>query len=73
MAERYFNPLPARPLPPLLHTVEPLQPGPKTAGGGFPTQPIMAIAYKRPDQYIQRRPGLRSHLPDTFQRRTGLL
>jgi predicted Zn-dependent peptidase len=56
MAERYFNPLPARPLPPLLHTDEPPQPGPKTAVVDSPTQPIVAIAYKRPDQYSKDDP-----------------
>ena len=72
MAERYFNPLPARPLPPRLHTEEPPQPGSKTAVVESPTQPIVAIAYKRPDQYWQRRPGLRRDLPDPFQRADGL-
>jgi predicted Zn-dependent peptidase len=51
MAERYFGPMPARPLPPRLHTEEPPQPGPKTAVVDSPTQPIVAVAYKRPDQY----------------------
>jgi len=51
MAERYFGPLPARPLPPLLHTVEPPQPGPKTAVVNSNTQPLLFIGYKRPDQY----------------------
>ncbi|MGA2267396.1 MAG: insulinase family protein [Bryobacteraceae bacterium] len=51
MAERYFSPIPARPLPPRLHTEEPPQPGPKTAVVNSPTQPIVTIAYKRPDQY----------------------
>ena len=51
MAERYFGPLPARPLPPLLHTKEPEQPGPKTAVINSPTQPVLIVGYKRPDQY----------------------
>jgi predicted Zn-dependent peptidase len=51
MAERYFGPLPARPLPPLLHTEEPPQPGPKTAIVESPAQPLLVIGYKRPDQY----------------------
>jgi predicted Zn-dependent peptidase len=51
MAERYFGPLPARPLPPLLHTVEPPQRGPKTAVVDSPTQPLLIVGYKRPDQY----------------------
>ncbi len=51
MAEKYFGPLPARPLPPLLHTVEPPQPGPKTAVVNSPSQPLLIVGYKRPDQY----------------------
>jgi len=73
MAERYFNPLPARPLPPLLHTVEPLQPGPKTAVVDSPTQPIMAIAYKRPDQYSKDDPVFDVISLILSSGRTGLL
>lgn len=51
MAESYFGPLPARPLPPLLHTTEPPQQGPKTALVESPTQPMLVFGYKRPDQY----------------------
>jgi len=51
MAERYFGPLPKRPLPPLLHTEEPPQPGPKTAVVDSPSQPLVVIGFKRPDQY----------------------
>ena len=51
LAERYFGPLPKRPLPPLLHTVEPPQPGAKTAVVNSPSQPLLILGYKRPDQY----------------------
>jgi len=51
LAERYFGPLPSRPLPPVLHTEEPPQPGPKTAVVDSPSQPLLVIGYKRPDQY----------------------
>ena len=51
LADKYFAALPARPLPPLLHTVEPQQPGPKTAIVDSPTQPVLVIGYKRPNQY----------------------
>jgi predicted Zn-dependent peptidase len=51
MAERYFGPIPARPLPPVLHTEEPPQPGPKTAVVDSPSQPLLVVGYKRPDQY----------------------
>ena len=50
MAERYFGPLPARPLPPAVHTQEPPQPGPKVAIVESATQPIVMIGYKWPDQ-----------------------
>jgi len=50
MAERYFGPMPARPLPPLIHTEEPVQAGPKTAFVGGGSQPLVLIGYKRPDQ-----------------------
>jgi len=51
LAEKYFGPLPARPLPPLLHTEEPPQAGPKTAVVESPSQPLLVMGYKRPDQY----------------------
>jgi predicted Zn-dependent peptidase len=50
LAERYFSPLAARPLPPPLHTKEPVQAGPKQALVESPTQPVLVIGYKRPDQ-----------------------
>jgi predicted Zn-dependent peptidase len=51
MAERYFGPLPAHPLPPTIHTQEPPQPGPKTVVVESPSQPLALIGYKRPDQF----------------------
>ena len=51
MAERYFGPLPNRPLPPMLHTKEPAQDGPKTVVVESPSQPLAVVGYKRPDQY----------------------
>ena len=51
MAERYFGPLPKRPMPPLIHTLEPPQPGPRTAVVDSPSQPLLVVGYKRPDQY----------------------
>ena len=50
LAERYFGPLPARPLPPLIHTVEPAQDGPKTAVVESQSQPLFAAGFKRPGQ-----------------------
>ena len=51
MAERYFGPMSARPLPPAIHTKEPPQAGPKTAIVESQSQPLALIGYKRPDQY----------------------
>ncbi len=50
-ADRYFGRLPAGPLPPLVHTIEPVQDGPRTVQVESPAQPFEVIAYKRPDQY----------------------
>jgi predicted Zn-dependent peptidase len=51
MSERYFGPWQARPLPPLVHTQEPPQPGSKVAVVDSASQPIELVGYKRPDQY----------------------
>ena len=51
LAEKYFAPLPRGPQPPLITTVEPKQEGPKHVDVESPSQPIMFIGYKRPDQY----------------------
>jgi predicted Zn-dependent peptidase len=51
MADRYFGPLQARPLPPVLHTVEPKQAGNKTVVVDSPSQPLLLVGYHRPDQY----------------------
>lgn len=50
-AEKYFARLPRGPLPPLIHTVEPAQDGPRQVQVESPAQPFEVIAYKRPDQY----------------------
>jgi predicted Zn-dependent peptidase len=51
LAEKYFDPLPKRPMPPLVHTLEPPQAGPKRAEVESPSQPFLILGYKRPDQY----------------------
>jgi predicted Zn-dependent peptidase len=56
MAERYFGPMTAKPLPPLIHTEEPAQAGPRTAVVESPSQPLAVIGYKRPDQYSKDDP-----------------
>jgi predicted Zn-dependent peptidase len=50
LAERYFGAIPARPLPPLIHTVEPAQDGPKTVEVASQSQPLFAAGFKRPGQ-----------------------
>ncbi len=50
-ATRYFGPLPKKPLPPPVVTVEPPQEGPKLAQIQAASQPIEIIGYKRPSQY----------------------
>jgi predicted Zn-dependent peptidase len=51
LAEKYFGRLPAGPLPPLVHTAEPPQDGPRHSQIQSPAQPFDLFAYKRPDQY----------------------
>ena len=49
LAEKYFGRLSAAPLPPLIHTIEPAQDGPRQVEVESPAQPLEVIAYKRPD------------------------
>ncbi len=51
LAERYFGPIPVHPLPPLIHTVEPAQDGPKSAMVESRSQPLFVAGFKRPDEY----------------------
>jgi predicted Zn-dependent peptidase len=51
MAERYFGPMAAKgPVAPL-RAEEPVQIGPRTAIVESPGQPVLAVAYKRPNQF----------------------
>ena len=56
LAEKYFGRLAAGPLPPLVHTAEPQQEGPRQSQVESPAQPFDLIAYKRPDQYDKNDP-----------------
>ena len=49
LAERYYGPIAARPMPPALRTVEPKQEGEKRVEIESPSQPIVLMGYKRPD------------------------
>src|SRR5262249_2952127 len=51
LAEKYFGAIPARPAPLLVHTVDPPQPGPKTVVVEANGPALLAIGYKRPDEY----------------------
>ncbi len=50
LAERYFERIPAGPLPPRRNTVEPVQHGEKRVAVESPSQPWLFIGYKRPNQ-----------------------
>jgi predicted Zn-dependent peptidase len=51
LAERYFGPMAAKSMPPLVTTQEPPQAGPKTVILEVPGAPLLAVGYKRPSQY----------------------
>ncbi len=51
LAEKYFGRWRKAPLPPTIHTLEPVQEGEKRVAVASPAQPFLAIAYKRGDQY----------------------
>ena len=73
MAEKYFGPVPKRPLPPPVHTVELPQEGERRAEVLFQSQPIEFIAYKRPDQYDKDDPVYDVLSSILSSGRTGLL
>ena len=49
-ADKYFGPLPSRPLPPPVTAVEPKQEGERRAALESASQPYLIIGYKRPEQ-----------------------
>jgi predicted Zn-dependent peptidase len=51
LAEKYLGPMPVRPMPPALHTVEPPQQGPRTVVLEQNGPVLLAAGYKRPDYY----------------------
>jgi predicted Zn-dependent peptidase len=51
LAERYFGPMPAKPLPPLVRAEDPAQVGPKTVIVEMAGASATVVAYKRPSQY----------------------
>jgi predicted Zn-dependent peptidase len=73
LAEKYFAALPQRELPPLLHTEEPPQRGPRQAQVQSPSQPFLFIGYKRPDLYHKDDPVFDVLAGVLASGRTGLL
>lgn len=50
LAEKYFGPIPAGPMPPRVITVEPAQNGERRVSVQTNAQPMVFVAYKRPEQ-----------------------
>jgi predicted Zn-dependent peptidase len=73
LADQYFSPLPARPLPPPLPTVEPRQEGQKRVQVETSSQPFLAIVYKRPGQSHKDDPVFDVLSGILDQGRTGIL
>jgi predicted Zn-dependent peptidase len=73
LAAKYFGPIEARPLPPLLHTAEPAQEGPKQAEVESRSQPLLFVGYKRPDQLSREDPVFDVISGILSSGRTGLL
>jgi predicted Zn-dependent peptidase len=51
LATKYFGPWTAKPLPPMVRTVEPPQAGPKTVVIESSANPVAVIGYKRPSEF----------------------
>ena len=73
LADKYFTAIPARPLPPLLHTKEPPQDGPKSVHIESPSQPLVIVGFKRPDLYDKDDPVFDIISGVLSSGRTGLL
>jgi predicted Zn-dependent peptidase len=73
LAEKYYGPLTARPAPPQLRTVEPKQEGEKRLEIESPSQPIVLMGYKRPDERHADDPVLDILSSILASGRTGLL
>ncbi|HLH45021.1 MAG TPA: pitrilysin family protein [Bryobacteraceae bacterium] len=73
LAEKYFGRLPKGPTPPIVRTVEPEQPGERTAAVESPAQPFLLIGYKRPNQYSPDDAALEVLSDILSDGRTGLI
>ncbi len=73
LAEKYFAALPKAPPPPGIHTAEPAQDGERRAIVLSPTQPLVFMAYKRPNQLDKDDPVFDVLSGILSSGRTGLL
>ena len=73
LAEKYFGTMPKQPAPPAVRTVEPKQEGEKRVAVESPSQPLLLIGYKRPDQSHADDPALDVAAAILSSGRTGLL
>jgi predicted Zn-dependent peptidase len=73
LAEKYFSVLPNAPPPPRIVTVEPPQEGERRAEVISPSQPLLMIGYKRPDQLHKDDPVFDVLSGILSSGRTGLL
>jgi predicted Zn-dependent peptidase len=73
LADQYFSLLPAKPLPHPVFTVEPEQEGPKRVAIETPSQPFVAIVYKRPGETDKDDPVFDVISGIIDEGRTGLL
>jgi predicted Zn-dependent peptidase len=73
LAEKYFGVLPKAPPRPELHTGEPRQEGERRAVVASPSQPLLMIGYKRPDQLDKDDPVFDVISSILSSGRTGLL
>jgi predicted Zn-dependent peptidase len=73
LAEKYFGRLPQGPAPPRVRTEEPPQEGERRVLVESPSQPLLMIGYKRPDQNHQDDPVFDVLASILSSGRTGLL
>jgi predicted Zn-dependent peptidase len=73
LAEKYFAALPKAPAPPEVRTVDPRQQGERRAQVVSPSQPLLMLGYKRPDQLDKDDPVFDVVSGVLSSGRTGLL
>ena len=73
LADRYFGPLPAKPLPSRVHTAEPPQDGPKSVTVWSDGQQLLMVGYRRPPETNRDDPAFDVFRTLLGEGRTGLL